>query len=240
MIVTIGNQKGGVGKTTIATNLAVLSALWGHKTLLIDADVQSSAMDFRSFRKDGLAPIQAVSITKPTLHQDVTNFSNFENIFIDAGGRDSDTFRSAIMACDTFMAPITPSPYDVWSSEETFKALRQARIYKPINAYVVLNQVIANTNMSKEVSTLITNIATEYELVVLKNILILRQDLKKSASEGKGVSEYAPKSKADIEMRHLYQEVMNHDNPKKTNPRQPSGSGIHSRRWDENLIPGSN
>jgi chromosome partitioning protein len=231
MIVTIGNQKGGVGKTTIATNLAVISALSGKKTLLIDADVQASAMDFRSFRKDGLASIQAVSITKPTIHQDINTFTSFDNIFIDAGGRDSDTFRSAIMACDTFLVPITPSPYDVWSSEETFKALRQARIYKPINAFVVLNQVITNTTLSKDVSTLIAQIANDYELVVLKSTLALRQDLKKSVSEGKGVSEFAPQSKADIEIKNLYEEVMSHANTTQASTRDPGDSRIHPRRW---------
>lgn len=209
MILTIGNQKGGVGKTTIATNLAVLSALHKKETLLIDADAQGSSMDFRSLRKDDLAPIHAVQIIKPTIHTDIHTFSNFNNIFIDAGGRDSDTFRSAIMACDFLLIPVTPSPYDIWSSEETFKLLRQARIYKKINASIVLNQVIKNTNISKDVQDALSDIAKEYDLTISKTTLYSRVAYKESVSEGKSVSEADPQSKADIELQQLYQEVIN-------------------------------
>ena len=215
MVVTVGNQKGGVGKTTIDTNMAVLSAMKKKQTLLIDADIQGSAMDFRSLRQDQLAPIHAVQIVKPTIHTDVSTFSNFENIFIDAGGRDSDTFRSAIMACDFLIIPVTPSPYDIWSSEETFKVLRQARIYKSIKAAIVLNQVIANTNISRDVQKALTDIAKEYDLATCKTLLYSRVAYKESVSEGKGISEYAPKSKADNELQKLYQEVM-HDNSQET------------------------
>ena len=208
MIITIGNQKGGVGKTTIATNIAVISAINNKKTLLIDADIQGSSMDFRSLREDNLASVHAVQIIKPTIHTDLTAFKSFSNIFIDAGGRDSDTFRSAIMACDVLLVPVTPSPYDIWSSEETFKLLAQARIYKKINAFIVLNQVIANTNISRDVQNALNDIAKEYNLNICKTLLYSRVAYKESVSQGKGLAEYAPKSKANIELQNLYQEVI--------------------------------
>lgn len=215
MVITIGNQKGGVGKTTIATNLAVLSAMRKRQTLLIDADIQGSSMDFRSLRKELLAPVHAVQIVKPTIHNDIATFTNFENIFIDAGGRDSDTFRSAVMACDLLLIPLTPSPYDIWSSEETFKVLRQARIYKSIKAAVVLNQLIKNTNISRDVRQALGDIAKEYELDICKTLLYSRVAYKESVSEGKAVCESMPQSKADKEIQNLYQEVVN-DHTKKT------------------------
>ena len=215
MIITVGNQKGGVGKTTIATNMAVISAMNNKQTLLIDADIQGSTMDFRSLRKDELISVHAVQIVKPTIHTDINTFDNFNNIFIDAGGRDSDTFRSAIMACDFLLIPVTPSPYDIWSSEETFKILRQARIYKKIKAAIVLNQVIKNTNISREVQQSLSDIAEEYELTTCKTTLYSRVAYKESVSEGKGVCEYAPKSKAEAELKSLYEEVIN-GNSKKT------------------------
>ena len=114
MILTIGNQKGGVGKTTIATNLACLFARKRH-VLLIDADSQQSAADFHAVRleNEDLPQFTCVSITKPTIHKDVKNFSNFDVILIDVGGRDSAVFRSSILAADQLIIPITPSQYDV-------------------------------------------------------------------------------------------------------------------------------
>ena len=214
MIITVGNQKGGVGKTTIATNIAVLSAIKKKKTLLIDADSQSSTMDFRSLRTDDLVSVHAVQIIKSTIHTDIKSFNNFENIFVDAGGRDSDTFRSAIMACDFFLIPVTPSAYDIWSSEDAFKLLKEARVYKKIKASIVLNQVIKNTNISRDVRKALRNIAKEYDLGICKTVLYSRVAYKESVSLGKGVCEYAPSSKANNELCKLYKEILN-GNPTK-------------------------
>jgi len=216
MIITIGNQKGGTGKTTIATNLAVLSSIKNKQTLLIDADIQSSSMDFRSLRKGDLNSLHAVQITKPTIHVDIKNFNNFNNIFIDAGGRDSETFRSAIMACNFLLIPVTPSPYDVWSTEETFKILKEARIYKKISASIVLTQVVKNTNISQDVHKVINDLAKEYNIKLCKTIIYSRVAYRESVSTGKGVYEYAPESKASIEVQKLYKEVVSHGNTQKT------------------------
>ncbi len=214
MIITIGNQKGGTGKTTIATNMAVLSAIKNKKTLLIDADSQGSSMDFRNLRKDNLNSVHAVQITKPTIHTDIRTFNNFDNIFIDAGGRDSETFRSAIMACDFLLVPVTPSAYDVWSSEETFKILKQARIYKKIEAAIVLNQVVKNTNISEDVQKVLRDITKENDLKICKTILYSRVAYRESVSVGKGVCEYIQKSKAIIEIQKLYKEVVDENSAK--------------------------
>mgnify|MGYP001562544640 CR=1 FL=1 len=208
MIITIGNQKGGTGKTTIATNLAVLSSLKNRQTLLIDADTQSSSMDFRTLRKDNLNSLHAVQVTKPTIHVDIKNFNNFQNIFIDAGGRDSETFRSAIMACNFLLVPVTPSPYDVWSSEETFKILKEARVYKKIPSAIVLTQVVKNTKISEDVRKVINDLAKEYNIKLCKTVIYSRVVYRESVSVGKGVYEYAPKSKASLEIQKLYKEVI--------------------------------
>lgn len=216
MIITVGNVKGGCGKTTLATNLAVLSAINKKKTLLIDCDVQGSTMDWRNCRSDELAHIQSVAINKPTVHKDVKNFEGFENIFIDAGGRGNDTFRSSIMACDLFLIPLTPSSYDIWASEDTLKMLNQARVYKDIKSMMIINQVILNTNLSKEVKPLLEDFSKEYGVNIAETTLGARQDFKKCVGEGKGVSEFSPHSKADTEIQNLFEEIFKYGNSKKT------------------------
>lgn len=214
MVITVGNTKGGVGKTTIAVNLAVASVVVGkQRTLIIDADAQGSSMDFRAVREKDLPPIQAISLTKPTIHEDIKSFTNFDVIFIDAGGRDGKVFRSALLACDIFLIPITPSPYDIWAAEETLEITQEARLMNPtMQVFIVLNMVIPNTQLSKEVLNLLDKFKGEFNLRVCHTQLVNRQDYKKSATVGQGVVEMFPESKADLEVQELYQEVMGYGN----------------------------
>jgi len=118
-VIVVANQKGGVGKSTIACNLAVAFAYWGAKVLLIDTDVQGSSVGFRAIREKN--DITAIAITKPTVHKDIRGFSNFDIVVVDAGGRDSAVFRSSIMAATYGMLiiPTLPSVYDIWATEDT-------------------------------------------------------------------------------------------------------------------------
>lgn len=209
MIITVGNTKGGVGKSTIAVNMAVASADIGKKkTLIVDGDIQGTAMDFRGFRPSELPSVQVVSITTPTIHEDIKNFSSFDNIFIDIGGRHGQVFRSSLIACDLFLIPVTPSPYDLWALKDTLEAVSEVRIMKELKVKLVLNMVIPNTNFSKEVDPILEEFKKEYKIEVCDTRIGNRQDFKKAANEGKGVIEFSPKSKADLEIRNLYQEVL--------------------------------
>lgn len=204
MVITVGSTKGGVGKSTIACNLAVQSSLAGVETLLVDADIQGSSLSFRSTR--GQDDIQAVAITTPTLHKDLKKFERqYGLILIDAGGRDTAVFRSALIACDMLLIPVRPSQYDVWAANDTIKLLEEARTYKEIPAYFVINQA-TNTKIARgaieAMGSFSGNAAT------LKSTLFLRVAYESSIVLGKGVSEYEPKGKAAEEMKALYREVV--------------------------------
>ena len=87
-VISILNTKGGVGKTTIATNLAVMFAREQKKVLLVDSDHQGSSSDFRATRVNNqtVAQFTATQIQSPTLHEDIPNF-NFDYIIIDVGAK---------------------------------------------------------------------------------------------------------------------------------------------------------
>ena len=206
-VIVVANQKGGVGKSTISCNLGVASALSGHKTLIIDADPQGSSATFRAVReKDDL---KVISIIKPTIHKDIQDFTSFDRVSVDAGGRDSAVFRSAILAAagGMLIIPILPSQYDIWATEDTFNILRDARTYKDIAAYGLFNQVIQNTTVTKEAVETLKDMTVENEVRLLAQNLYQRVDYKKSISEGKGVMEYAPGGKAAQEVRNLFDEI---------------------------------
>jgi chromosome partitioning protein len=205
--VVIANQKGGVGKSTISANLSVCAAKDNKRVLLIDSDTQGSSTSFRAIREAD--DLQAVSIIQPTIHKDIESFSNFDLIFIDAGGRDNALFRSAITAASKglLLIPVLPSQYDIWATEDTFKMLKEIRVYVPIKACAVFNQVIQNTKISQEAKEALEELTTEGDVTLLKTVLYNRIDYKKSISDGLGVIEYQPKGKAAAEITDLYNEI---------------------------------
>jgi chromosome partitioning protein len=203
MIITIGNTKGGVGKSTVACNLAVAATLNKKSVLLIDADVQASSMAFRASRETD--DIKAMAINTPTLHKDLNAFKNIDLIIIDAGGRDSAVFRSAILAGDILVIPCLPSQVDFWAVNDVIEILREAKVYKPIKAYFLLNQVMPNTILSKEAREAIKNFDEEVNL--LDTVINVRVAYKNSFGAGKSVLEWTD-PKASEEVAQLYQEII--------------------------------
>jgi chromosome partitioning protein len=203
MIITVGSTKGGVGKSTISCNLAVSAAIAGKSVLLVDADTQASSISFRAARETD--DIQAIQITTPTIHKDLTRFDHDMKI-IDAGGRDNKAFRSAIMAADLLIIPCLPSSVDFWAASDVIEILSEARTYKEIPAHFALNQVIPNTKLSVEIVEAMKEF--ERDAGLLKSVLCSRIVYKNAFAEGKGVVEMADKKAAD-EFGGLYAEIMN-------------------------------
>lgn len=117
MIVTVGATKGGVGKTTVALNLSIGRVLAGRDVWLIDGDRQGTAQTDVSIRaEDGRAPVLACSqyVEGPTLRAQVQHQrAKYQDIIIDAGGRDSTALRAALTLCDVLVIPFQPRSFDL-------------------------------------------------------------------------------------------------------------------------------
>ena len=204
MIVTIGNSKGGVGKSTIACNLAVMAAKTGKNVLLVDADPQASSLNFRSIRESD--DIKATAITTPTLHKDLKDFSNFDMILIDSGGRDTSIFRSAILAADLLVIPVLPSVYDIWAASDTIEIVKEAVLYnEKLVSRFLINMVLPNSIMGRDTQAALKE---HEEIPILKQTVGARQVFKNALSMGQGVVEFEPKSKAAQEIAACYQEII--------------------------------
>lgn len=205
MIITVASTKGGVGKSTIAVNLAVEASRDGKRVLLVDSDVQGSSINFRAAREKD--DIQAMSIITSTLHRDLQAFQNFTTIIVDVGGRDTGVFRSALLAADIVIIPVLPSQYDIWAAADNVENVRAAAVVKDFRPRFLFNQVIANTRVSGEALAALTEIIGENGIKLLDTQLYQRVAYKTSISRGLGVSEFEPAGKAASEIHALYEEI---------------------------------
>lgn len=144
MILTVGNTKGGVGKTTLAVNLAIARAMIGRDVWLIDGDRQGTAQTAISIRADtGHTPGIACA-TYPdgqTLRAQVQQqVDKFDDIIIDAGGRDSTALRAALVLSDVLLVPFQPRSYDVWALNDIAILVDEARSVRDgLRAFAILN-----------------------------------------------------------------------------------------------------
>jgi len=154
VIAALLNQKGGVGKTTLALHLAGAWAGQGRRVLVVDADPQGSALDWSEQRgREGLPRLFGVlGLARETLHRELPEIArDADHVVVDGPPRVTGISRSALLAADLVLVPATPSPFDGWASGEMLRLLDEARIFRPaLIARFVLNRCAARTVIARE------------------------------------------------------------------------------------------
>lgn len=203
--------KGGIGKTTIACNLAILLAQTGKDVLLIDADPQGSASDVAAVRQsEGKQPaITCVSITHKGLAAEVRKLApKYDHIVIDAGGRDNPAFRSALVVVEKLIVPTLPGVMDAWTLTDVDELIGQAQgLNESLKAYLVINKV--DTNPAIRMADGVAEFAADLvNMELLNSRLGYRVAYRRCMAEGLAVNEMEPADKkAIVEMKNLFEEV---------------------------------
>lgn len=205
MIISLLNQKGGVGKTTLAVNIAEVLSRLEKRVILVDADPQGSALDWAANRPDD-PPFPVIGLPKPTLHRELPAIAkNHDFVLIDGPPRVNELARAAILASDVVLIPVQPSPFDVWAAKEIVDLLQEASVFKEkIKSAFVINRKVVNTAIGRDV----VDALESYPVPVLKASIGQRVVFAESAAQGLTVLHVDPSGSASKEVIELTRELL--------------------------------
>ena len=211
MIVLVGGEKGGTGKTTIVTNLAAMRMQQINEILLIDTDKQSSASSWASVRDQNTEIKRVLSVQKfgNTINNEIRALhTKYNDILIDAGGQNSQELRASMLVAEKMYITIQAGQFDVWTLGLMDQLVSQVKTFNPhLKAMVLINR--ASTNPSTTEIEEIFQVMSEFENLTLSAaILKERIAYRKAAKEGLSVVELNKQDpKATDEMQFLYNEI---------------------------------
>ena len=219
MIILIGGEKGGTGKTTIATNLAVIRATETGDVLLVDCDKQGSASAWGNMRNANSSLIKVPTVQKlgDNIGEDLKALhTKYKDIIVDAGGRDSVELRAAMVVADKIYIPVQASQFDIWSLTTLniligeVKSLKKGidDMKKELIVAVVINRGPTNCNLSDDIKEAEYVLSDFRNLPVSKHILKERVAYRRAATKGESIMELDKKDlKAIDEIKNIYNEA---------------------------------
>jgi chromosome partitioning protein len=210
MIIVVGGIKGGSGKTTLATNLAVIRSAEGHDVLLIDADDQETSTDFtiiRNERRPDGAGYTSIKLTGAAVRTETQRLANkYEDIIIDTGGRDTTSQRAALTVANFLLVPFVPRSFDVWTLEKVSSLVNEMQAANPdLQAYTFINRADPRGQDNDEAAEVLKETDS---LSFIETPLGARKAFSNAAAAGLAVTEIRPQDqKATEEMMMLYRYI---------------------------------
>lgn len=201
MILAVGNVKGGVGKTTIAVNIAIALSRQGHDVLLIDGDEQGTAMAFtelRSSQKKVELGYTAVALHGKAIRDQTRQLApKYTDIVIDVGGRDTGSLRAALTVAEIVIIPVQPRSFDVWGVDQTAELVRDARqINERLRALAVLNNADSQGKDNEAAAEALRGIEG---IELAPRVIVRRKAFPNAAASGLSVLEYDdPKASGEL------------------------------------------
>ena len=214
MIISVVNQKGGTGKTTVATNLAATFANNGADILLVDADPQQSSLDWQKDRGEEHSHVSVIGLPFANLHKEVGRFKKkYDMIIVDGGGRITANARAAVSVADFIIVPTLASKPDALSTNNFFNEVIE-------EVAAVKGQVAGAILFTMLKSGTVFNVAGQKQIKdlgfpVFNALIYNRITYQEAIAQGKSAYEYNRKSKAAQEIQSLYKELQKYISVKK-------------------------
>lgn len=211
-ITVFGGEKGGTGKTTIATNIAAMLALKGKDVLLLDTDRQGTASFWTTVREEEnieprVACVQKFGKGLPAEIRDLAE--RYDEIVIDAGGRDSLELRYSLGVADRAYIPVQPFQFDIWTIRQMDNLIEMAKsLNEKLIAFLILNRVATNPVIREDKETREFISQEDFQHLTLAESMVRdRIAFRKAARDGLTVLEHGQDKKAVSEMNQLFEEI---------------------------------
>lgn len=205
-VILVGSTKGGIGKTTVALNIAIARAMQGRDVWLINADRQNTANIALTIRGEANRQPAIAAAHYPDGGELRTQLKHqrdkFQDIIIDAGGRDSTGLRAALTLADLVLVPILPRSFDIWAIADTVALIDEARAMRDgLEAYAFLNLA---DSVGSDNEDAVSTLADYPTLKYLETPLTRRKSFSNAAGSGMSVLEYRPRDeRANAELTAL-------------------------------------
>jgi len=201
-IITVAQQKGGAGKTTLAAHLALAWAKAGRRVAVIDIDPQASLSTwFKQRNGSGATPLEVIAITGWRVAAEVDRqVQRHDLVIVDSPPHAETEARIAVRSARLVVVPVQPSPMDIWATRPTLDLARQERVA----ALIVLNRVPPRAKLTEQMLGQIAGLGVPVAASQIGNRVALAAAL----AEGKGITESAPTSIAAQEIGALATEIL--------------------------------
>lgn len=212
MIIAVTNLKGGVGKSTVAQNLAVCFAHAGKKVCILDTDLkQRTSMRWAGERAENLPPVIVSGVEEKQLTQQAEALKKIYDVIIIDGRPDLAILATKTIAIsDVVVVPITAKSADIWSLQnfmEWYERVSEEVLLitgKQIKAFLMLNMYKGNRSITKDIEQYLSELSIE----LLDNRLADRASYIEAMTLGMGVFEYPKDAKAKEEMKRVFEEII--------------------------------
>jgi chromosome partitioning protein len=202
VVITVAQQKGGTGKTTLAANLAAALAPT-RRVALLDIDPQKSLGRWHSLRRARLQQAAALAFSDISGWRLAAELERLKRdhdvVLIDSPPQLDTDARVAVRAADLVLVPIQPSMPDVWAAEGTLKLAAEERR----SAHLMFNRAPPTSRLRDAIAADLAH----RELPLLRSALGNRAGFAHAFAAGLGVTEAAPRSTAAAELRALLAEL---------------------------------